>query len=291
MAALTRNKSEKGFMLQSNPVLRRLSLVKEHAEVETCATYSGIINKTGYFLLMTVVGILIYCILNMTVFATGGVLMQMVIDEANPEQISYIRFAVPEVITGVVCVILTIVMPFVCAASIKATPVCGTAYCLSEGYVLAMFIFKFLGLRNVPTSIGLVALILTVMVVGAMGFLYVKRIVKVDRKFYMVLMSAVGAIIIGSILCVILSLIPFTRPLMADFTSNPVIGVIAGLISVILPALFLLSDFAVIENCVENRLPARYEWMASFGLAFTVIWLYLKILQLLVEILGNGKNK
>ncbi len=37
-------------------------------------------------------------------------------------------------------------------------------------------------------------------------------------------------------------------------------------------------------------MPAKYEWMASFGLAFTILWIYVKILDLLIQIVGKSKK-
>lgn len=36
-----------------------------------------------------------------------------------------------------------------------------------------------------------------------------------------------------------------------------------------------------------QRYPKEYEWSAAFGLVFTVIWIYLKILDLLMEFAGK----
>ncbi|MBR6347703.1 MAG: Bax inhibitor-1/YccA family protein, partial [Spirochaetales bacterium] len=34
----------------------------------------------------------------------------------------------------------------------------------------------------------------------------------------------------------------------------------------------------------------KYEWYASFGLAFSVIWLFFKILELLGKLKNNKSN-
>ena len=59
-------------------------------------------------------------------------------------------------------------------------------------------------------------------------------------------------------------------------------------VGIVIAALFLISDFSVIDECVQEQYPKEYEWSAAFGLVFTVIWLYLKILDLLMQL--NKKN-
>ena len=46
----------------------------------------------------------------------------------------------------------------------------------------------------------------------------------------------------------------------------------------------------MIDNCVRNGYPRKYEWSAAFGLVFTVIWIYLKILDLLIQVTGKNRN-
>ena len=59
---------------------------------------------------------------------------------------------------------------------------------------------------------------------------------------------------------------------------------------VILASLFLLVDFSQIQQTVENKLPKQYEWVAAFSLTFTIIWLYLEILNLLIKLKTNDSK-
>ena len=59
---------------------------------------------------------------------------------------------------------------------------------------------------------------------------------------------------------------------------------------IVLATLFLISDFALIDECVKSGSPRSYEWYAAFGLAFTIIWLYLKILDLLMTFAGKNNS-
>ena len=64
-------------------------------------------------------------------------------------------------------------------------------------------------------------------------------------------------------------------------------GAIAG---IIIASLFLLADFNTVQYIVENGLPKKYEWIAAFGLVFTIVWIYFKVLDLLARA-KNNNNK
>ena len=93
-----------------------------------------------------------------------------------------------------------------------------------------------------------------------------------------------------SILTFVCYLIPLTRPIVSMIMGNFWISLGMTILSIIIASLFLISDFATIDHVVENHMPAKYEWMAAFGLAFTVLWIYVKILDLLIQIVGRGKS-
>jgi len=68
---------------------------------------------------------------------------------------------------------------------------------------------------------------------------------------------------------------------------NSALIITLDVIGLIVAALFLISDFALIDTCVKEGYPKEYEWCAAFGLVFTVIWIYLKILDLLMQFAGK----
>ena len=138
--------------------------------------------------------------------------------------------------------------------------------------------------------LGLLALVITVAIVLTMGILYSAKIIKVTKKFRMVMLSLFVTMISVSIISFLGYLIPFTRPFVASILGNFWISLGLTVISIIIASLFLITDFATIDHVVTNKLPAKYEWSAAFGLAFTVLWIYVKILDLLIQIVGHGKN-
>ena len=70
---------------------------------------------------------------------------------------------------------------------------------------------------------------------------------------------------------------------------NAALSVALAVIGLVISSLLLISDFSLIQTCVEEGYPKEYEWSAAFGLVFTVIWVYMKILDLLMQL--NNKSK
>ena len=169
----------------------------------------------------------------------------------------------------------------------KTVPVTGTLYAASQGYVISFLVFKVL---KGYEYLGLEALLLTVTVVAVMSWLYSSGIIRADKKFRTVLLSLViGSVGVG-LLSFLGSLIPATRPFVQAMMQNRALTVSLDILGLVIASLFLISDFSMIDDCVRQRYPKQYEWSAAFGLVFTVIWIYLKILDLLMQFTDNKKN-
>lgn len=275
-------KKSKTFF-RSNPVMNGLSKVNERvSDDSSSASYGGIALKTTYFILMAVVGIMIYLVLNKFVFTDPANMSgAFVIEYENFYfQITPLECFVlgGNVILGIVCQLL--------ACFVGSTiPVTGTVFSITEGFFISFTVFKIL---NGYEYIGMLALVATVLVVLIMNILYSKQIIKADAKFRMVMLTLFITVIAASILITLSYFIPFARPVVMQMMANPAISIGFTVISIIIAALFLISDFAMIDTVVQQKYPKKYEWRASFGLAFTIIWLYVKILDLLIQVIGNS---
>ena len=71
---------------------------------------------------------------------------------------------------------------------------------------------------------------------------------------------------------------------------SPVFSIGLSVVYIVIACAFLLVDFDTIERSVENRLPKKYEWTAAFGLAYTIIYLFLKILNLLCKLTQKNNS-
>jgi uncharacterized YccA/Bax inhibitor family protein len=268
-------------LFHSNPVLSQLSRVTERAESSEAATYSGIASKTGFFLLMTLVGIVLQLLVR-AVFAGEAVWQTVSV---------YGKFAIT--LTKTEAVVLTAVMVIGFVAELvgifvrKTIPVTGSLYAVSQGFVISFLVFDVLAGYE---YLGLEALLLTVAVIAVMSRLYTSGRIRDGRKYRMVMLSLfLGSLAVG-LFTVIGFLIPVTRPYAMALVQNAALSVTLDVIGLVIASLFLISDFSLIQTCVEEGYPKEYEWSAAFGLVFTVIWVYLKILDLLMRFAGKSKK-
>lgn len=268
----------KSSFLRSNPIMRRLDNVTEVDETNS-ATYKGIAIKTAFFLLFCVAGILLQLALVNTLSA--GELIEFSVRGFDVSMYSYELYAL------IGSVILAIVFQLMAFFAKATTPVTGALYCVTQGYMISFLIFKVL--RGYE-YLGALALAITLTIVLVMSILYATGAIRVTKKFKMVMLTLFVTSIASSILVFIGSLIPATRELVAAITGNIVFSLVSGVIFIIIAALFLICDFDTIDHVVSDKLPKKYEWAAAFGLAFTVLWLYLKVLDIIMTIAGNKRD-
>lgn len=282
MSTLTASKATTGMgtLFHTNPILRRMSRTAVRAE-ENAATYSGIAMKTTFFLVMTLI----------------GMIAQLLVGAALANEPVWQTFTFKDSFTVSITLTETLILAGAVlggfAAELigifarKTIPVTGSLYAMCEGYFISFMVFKLL---KGYEFLGLEALLITVAVIGVMSWLYTSGIVQVNGTFRTVLMSLLlGSVALG-VFTFVGSLIPAFQPLMLSMAENPAIAIGMDLIGIAIASLMLISDFAMIDDCVKQGFAKEYEWSAAFGLIFTVLWLYMKILDLLIRITGKNKN-
>ena len=270
--------TKKRSFLSSNPVMHRLDTVEEFSETNA-ATYAGITGKTIYFLLFSVVGILLQLIL------AGSLSTGQAFDlDIRGFQVSMYT---GEAIALGVSVVLAIVFQLLAFFARSTTPVTGALYCVTQGYFISFLIFKVL---KGYEYLGLLALAITMTIILVMAILYTTGVIRVTKKFKMVMITLFVTVIAVSLLMLIGSFIPFTQPLVAGIVNNFALSVGFSVVFIIIAALFLICDFDTIDHVVKDHLPKKYEWQAAFGLSFTVLWLYLKVLDLIITLFGHKNN-
>ena len=272
MAITTARQS--GFMMGTNPMISKLSRVQETDSENSCS-YAGITTKLVYFMVMVLAGVVLNALM---AGKWGGEIVRL--------EKQAIVMTSNEIIAVGVAALLLVITPFI--ALIRVTiPVSGALFCASTGYVISWAGSTF-G-KDYAQTIWL-AMIITAIVVVTMGFLYFSGKVMVTSKFRVILISLLASTIIASLLLFIGSLIPATRGIVQKIANNAIINIGASVIMVIIASMFLLVDFDTVRHSVDDGLPKKYEWTAAFGLAFSVIWLFFKVLELIGKIKGNSKR-
>ena len=283
MSSLSQNqnktqKKKKNSFLASNPVMRRLDSVDEFSE-SNAASYGGIAAKTAFFLLFCVAGILL-------LFVIEKPLMFGDIVNFNVYKFPVTLYT-GEIIALIASVILGMVFQLLAFFAKATTPVTGALYCVTQGYFISFLVFKVL---KGYEYLGALALAITMVIILVMAILYSTGVIRVTKKFKMVMLTLFVTMIGSSLLVLVGSFIPATQGLVAQIRNNLALSIGVGVIFIIIAALFLICDFDTIDHVVNDKLPKKYEWAAAFGLAFTVIWLYLKVLDLILKIAGNSKD-
>ncbi len=258
------------YFFRENPIIRKLAMVEE-TDADNSCTYAGICRKLIYFMVMVFIGVAVEMLLKTKL---GGTVLEA----------EGLRMTSGEIIVLVIMALSLVISPIL-AMLIKVTiPVTGALFCLSTGYVVTWAGTNF-G-KEYSSSI-ILAIILTAIVVSVMALLYFTGKIHVTQRLRTVLLALILTSIFGGLLTFILFLIPGTRPFVTSLQGNMVINIGGSVIYIIIATLFLLVDFDTIRRSVDDELPKKYEWWAAFGLAFSVIWLFFKILELLAKLRGS----
>lgn len=260
-------------MFFTNPMIRKIAKIEETSTEH--ATYASIGNKCAFFMAMVLLGVLL--LLGLQTINPDTVAMDdgSVITISNAALLAALPFG-----------LFFLIMPFIAMLIKKTIPVTGTLYCVSVGYCVALMAQLFAEYRD---AISL-ALVITVAIVGVMAQVYAKGWIKVDDKFRSIMRILFFTSIASGILMLIAYFVPQLNGIVMFIAENPVLSIGGSVVYVVIASLFLLVDFDTIQTAVENKLPRKYEWIAAFGLAFSVIWLFLKVLDLILKLTGKSSS-
>ena len=246
-------------MRRTNPVFNRINKMNDYYSSDyVCATYKGIGAKVLIYVLVTLVG------------AALGI---------------YLLFNNPDIIIGslIFSGLFTFIFALIAMISPKASMICGTLYCLFEGVFVGVLSLL---LETLIPGVVITAVLGTLSIVLVVGVLYITGLVKATSGFYRFLMMFSFGAIITMILLFIASLFPAFSGL---FDNLGITLLVAG-ISLLLASLFLISDLKQATSIVESGSPKQYEWLAAFGIAYTVIWIYIEVLRFVAIIAARADN-
>jgi len=174
----------------------------------------------------------------------------------------------------IVLIILTVSRP-------QLAPFTGVVYSITQGALIGSLSKQY---ETFYDGIVFLALLATISVFLSMLFLYATGIVKVTEKVRSVIIIATVGIALFYLLSFLLSLFGFGVPVIYG-AGTP--ALVFSILVVIVAALNLLLDFAVIEHGIAMGAPKAFSWFAAFGLMVTIVWLYIEILRLLAILVSR----
>ena len=257
----------------ANPRIRSLRKHAGEGVGDDVSTFGGVAAKTVYLVLVFALGLAAFFILH-NVFSKNSVIT----DGGLLYQQEYVIYA------G--ALILALISGIVTAFAPKTTAFFGTIYCVCMGYAVTVTSYAY---AQQYKGIVYEALGLTLLIIGVLTVLYSKGVIRVTGRFRKIVYTTLIVSILGGLIFSIIYLCApnsgFVRSII-EINNGP-IGILFALIGVALASAILTIDFDNAAQTVQQGLPKTYEWVASFSLVTGVIYLYLKVLQLLAKIQNN----
>lgn len=212
-------------------------------------TYSSVINRSSLVFLMIVAG---------AVFGWTF---------ANPVQNAGLYF---------VAAAVGLIFGLINAFKREPSPIMISIYAIAQGTFLgglsAMFELRWPG-------IVFQAVLATLSVFAVVLALYRSGKVRATPKMTRIVMIAMVSYLLFSVINFVLMI---TGAVDGAFgLRSGWLGIAIGVLAVLMASYSLVMDFTSIEEGVRAGAPERYSWTAAFGLATTMVWLYVEILRIL----------
>ncbi len=169
-------------------------------------------------------------------------------------------------------------LALVCIFRPKSSPFLAPLYAIAEGLFLGV-ISKAFEIRW--DGIVFQAILATVAVFFATLALYVFGVVKVTKKFQMVVIGATFGVFLLYIFAALLSLFGVD---MVFWNEPSVFGIAFSVVVCVIASLNLFLDYEFIRQASIKGAPKYMEWYGGFGIMVTLVWLYLEMLRLLSKL-------
>lgn len=236
--------------MTENPAIKRVRAIQEDEELMALsterATYKGVIQKEALLLAIAVAS------------AFGAI---------------FTGYATSWAIL-VACFLALFVAIAIATTPRLAKPL-APLYAILEGAALGGVSFA---MEVVYPNIVIQAVLLTFCVAATALFVFGKGIVKVDSQFAQAVASAIGAVLLFSI-GKLVAIFVFGADL--SFIENGISGILIDVVVLCVATASLFVDYEQIKETVEGGLPAEYEWVCAFSLLVGLVWLYIRILEII----------
>lgn len=179
-------------------------------------------------------------------------------------------------------VVLGLVLGLVNAFKKEPSPGLIMAYAVAQGAFLGVLSRVF---ENQWDGVVVQAVLATFVTFGVTLALFRSGKVRVTPKFTRFMM--IGLISYGLFALINLGIVWFTDIGGTFGLRTGGFGLVIGAIAVVLAAMTLIADFDQITRGVQNGVPAKFAWTAAFGIAVSLIWLYIEFLRIIAILRGD----
>ena len=234
-----------------NPMISRLKKMRDPFSipaVNDTATYSGVAIKE--------VGLV--AIVAASTFATWAA-----------------GYATP--VTTMVTAVMGLIVCFAISAKPAWAGTLAPLYAILEGMFLACISAM---AETMYPGLVMQAVALTFGIAMAAAFVYSRGLVTVNGTF----MKAVSVALFGLIFCYIGQFILSFFGVDFSFLQGGIVGIGIDIAIIGLATACLFIDYEMINQAVSQGLPKSYEWYCAFSLLVTLVWLYIRVLDLLMTI-------
>lgn len=185
------------------------------------------------------------------------------------------------IVTLIAAPIVALISVIVAMRNPSLAPYFAFIYAMTQG----IFMGAISGVYEMAFGDGIVstALLATLGVFVAMGFLYASGLVKVTSKFRRVMYTLLVGLLITSLILFVLSLFGALGGLSLGFL------LLISAVSSVVASLYLLIDFDNIAKLIASGADRQYEWVFALSLMVTLVWLYIELLRL-IAILSRRRN-
>jgi len=214
-------------------------------------TVEGAVNKTGLLLLL-LIGSASYTVWQAMFQGNTGI----------------VAMALPAVIVALVFGLIISFAP-------RTAPYLAPVYAVCEG--LAIGVISMVFEQRYP-GIVVQAAGLTMATLASMLVLYKAGVIRATDGFKKGMMMAMMGILLMYLVSFVMSFFGHSIGFLHD---NGPIGLVIAVVITGVAALTLILDFDMIERGAEGGAPKFMEWYAAFSLMVTLVWLYVRMLDLL----------
>ena len=152
--------------------------------------------------------------------------------------------------------------------------------------VYAVFEGLFLGgisgtMEYIYPGIALQAVIGTLAVAGTVLVLFHLGILRTSPALTKIFLVAMVAYLIFGVVNIGYLLLTGTS------LREGVVGLIIGGLAVVMASYSLVMDFEDVQRSAQAGVPRKYAWRLAFGIAVTMVWLYVEVLRILMILRGS----